>query len=922
MQQEEATMQYLAQNAMSDNASGSLIWLTKREVQSLGYPRVASLADSLSRGLAASGIRAGQRVALFANNRWQTVLLALGIMQSGAVIAPLDPQMDGRTLGYVLQDAEPELVLADRRQEESISRALGKKAEGQRVLRSDVGLEADSIAGSWRELLKEDASAPESVGQDDVAALFYTSGTTGNPKGVLLSHANLAFQKRALQQEGLVSRGDRILLPLPLHHVYPFVAGMLMPLSMGLSIILPHSLKGNELLRASWAGQATVLVAVPRMYEALLSGIDSSIESRAAPFRMVARGLMSLSSFCRKRFGKRWGKYLLSSLHRQFGPRLQLLASGGAQLPQEVGHRLESLGWQVAIGYGLTETSPLLTLNPPGSGRFDSVGRPIPGVEMRIAPLEQGHEEDTDYDDAEKGAGEIQVKGPGVFLGYQNLPDKTRDAFTEDGWYRTGDIGRFVDGWLQIIGRISTMIVTGGGENVQPDTIEKVFDRHRLLKETGVLAYEGGLAVLAVPNVAAAQSEHLEPEEAARQGVREAATQLPTHHRPTAVEVSLQAIERTRLGKIRRHLLRERFQELSRAAESKDNSEESPEMSRQDRELLEHEAALQTWEILQKRLPRRSLHPDMELAVDLGLDSIAWVDLSMELAAHAGYEPEQEEIAELVTVRDLLQLSLQATKPSHGGRDPVREPFEYLDHEESVWTEPISWWRMQLFRVLHVLLGPLLRLTFRIETKGLERVLQADQPLVISPNHQSYLDIFVLIAVLPFSLLRHVHPAAWSGAAFANSFLSFFSRTTQAFPVSGLKRTGSSLAIASGILDQGRSLIWFPEGMRSHDGSLQEFQPGLGRILAARKEEVHIVPVCIRGTHEAMPRGSWRIRPAKVNILFGEPVSVDSLKTREKDAVTTVLQGLRERIREIKSKICCKIPLPVRRPSPSLSLVA
>jgi long-chain acyl-CoA synthetase len=635
-----------------------------------------------------------------------------------------------------------------------------------------------------------------------------------------------------------------------------------------LCLILPRAVTGPEVVRAAREGRATIIVGVPRLYEALVKGVMDRIDALGFPARQAVRLLLAVSRLGRIRLGVRLGSVLLRGLHRRIGPELDIMASGGAPLEPELAWTMEALGWRVAIGYGLTETSPILTINPPGAGKFHSVGRPLPGVELRIV--------DADKKGEDARGGEIQARGPGVFSGYRNLPDKTEEAFDEGGWYKTGDLGRMEDGWLVVNGRVSTLIVTSGGENVQPDALEQVLDRHSLLKESGVLERDGKVAALVRPDASAARRLGLEPEEAARKAVREAAESMPSYARPTAVAVTMHAIERTRLGKIRRHKLEDHFERAIQGADEQAREPMHPqEMQTEDRRLLEHDAAATAWELLAKRYPNRRLTPDSELAGDLGVDSLEWLDLTMELGAKAGVELDEEQIASIRTVRDLLRTVTSLESGRGQGPDPVREPEDYLADADTRWLEPVTGWRLVCFRTMHAAFGPLARLLFRVRVHGLEH-LDREGPLVITPNHLSYLDPILLAAALPFPLLRRTHFIGGQGTAFANPLLSFFSSTAQTIPIDPGRRPGASLALGSSVLSRGRNLVWFPEGLRSRTGELARFQPGLGRILAFR--DALVVPVHIAGTYEAMPPGRWWIKPVQVSFTIGEPVAASTLR--------------------------------------------
>ena len=430
-------------------------------------------------------------------------------------------------------------------------------AENARIVLLDA---TDQDERSWRRLLLKDSGALPKLGPEDHATLFYTSGTTGPPKGVPLTHSNLSVQIDAALATGLTSENDHLLLLLPLHHVYPFVIGMLAPLTRGLTVVIPQSLTGPQIIRALQEGEINVVIGVPRLYRALYSGIQARLQS-AGPLRGgIARKLLVLSIALRRRFGVRSGKILLRPLHRQLGSQLRLLASGGAALDPELAMKLEGLGWQVAIGYGLTETSPLLTFNLPGQAPLDSVGKPIRGVELRIRTPEK-----EERVVGLEGQGEVLARGPSVFTGYRNLEEKTREAFTEDGWFRTGDLG-FMDneGNLHLLGRVSTLIVTEGGKKVQPDDVEEAYAEEKAIREIGVLQKDGKLVALIVP---AGKHGEQNVERVIREAIERVSRRLPPYQRVSDYALTRDAIQRTRLGKIRRHLLSERYEKAKEGEE-------------------------------------------------------------------------------------------------------------------------------------------------------------------------------------------------------------------------------------------------------------------------------------------------------------------------------------------------------------------
>ncbi|HSO07680.1 MAG TPA: AMP-binding protein, partial [Pelomicrobium sp.] len=640
------TLQTLVEQLERRGDAPALVALHKEGLECWSARELAQAAKDVARMLRGAGVEPKQAVALFADNSPQWVAAALGIAEAGAVVAPFDVQLGDKVLRHVLEDSEARLVFTTSDRAERLQE-LAPKIE-LRLLDEDDG------ERSWKAAAAE-GGEPVAVGPGDPAALFYTSGTTGPPKGVPLTHRNLAFQLESVREAKLVTEDDRALVPLPLHHVYPFVIGMLVPLALGVPVILPHALTGPEVVRAIREGEATVVIGVPRLYRAMLSGIESRATSAGRIAGLLFRALLGVSIAAR-RVGLKPGRRLFARLHERVGPRLRLLASGGAPLGPELARKLQALGWDVAIGYGLTETAPLITIRMPDDDAPGSVGQPIRGVEVRI------DREAAPGDDGDARQGEVLVRGPNVFDGYRNLPEKTREALDDDGWFRTGDLGyEERDGFLYLTGRASEVLVTEGGKNIQPDEVEEAYLEQPALREMAVLMKDDRLVALVVPD-----SRHLRgrDEEGMREAVQEAITAggraLPSYQRVSDFAITRESLPRTRLGKLRRHLLPDRYDEAKAGKERAGGPVSPEEMSGEDRALVSDPAAGAVWEWLAQRYANQPLTPDTSLQMDLGIDSLEWVNLTLEVSQRAGVELTEDAIAEVETVRDLLQQVAQA----------------------------------------------------------------------------------------------------------------------------------------------------------------------------------------------------------------------------------------------------------------------
>ena len=799
--------------------------------------RLWQAAEAHAQVLLANGVRNGERVALQGDMRPGWIAALLGTLRVGACIVPIDAQFSGDTLAHVLRDCGAHCAWTD------AAHAAGLPASVTALLMEEAPPAPVSLPP-----LPQDAEV--------AAAVLYTSGTTGFPKGVPLTHRNLAFQVESLAAMGLVQGEDRALLPLPAHHVYPFALGIFAPLILGLPLIIPAALTGPQIARALRESEASVIIGVPRLYGALFEALEARLAATGRWAPLLFRTCLAAAGGVRRATGFNAGRRLFAPLHRRIAPRLRVAACGGAALDAALARCLEALGWDLAIGYGLTETSPLLTIDRTPV-RHGSVGRPLAGVEIRVRDSE------------------IQARGPGVFSGYLNLPEKNAETFTGDGWFRTGDRGSVdADGYLFVQGRLSEIIVTAGGVNVQPEEVEAAFETSAFIREAALLPGDKGLALLVVPEVAEAVRAGREVEEAVRAAVSGIARGLASYQRPSALALTHEPLPRTRLGKLQRHRLHERF-ELARRAGPQTRARPLPpeQWASADRGLLDAEAARVAWSWLTARYPDRRLTPDTHLELELGIDSLGWIDLTLELGTRAGVELDDAVIARTERVRDLLNAAADAQGAGEEG-GWLAHPERILGEQGQRYLTPLPVPLERLARALTGLNGALMRGLFRVRARGLEH-LPPRGPYLLVPNHGSVLDPFALSAVIPRGIAREVHWAGITDMAFSNPIVRGFSRLAHVLPVDPRRGAVSSLALATAVLDAGKPLVWFPEGQRSPDGRLLPFKRGIGVVLEHRK--VFVVPVVIRGANDAMPPGRRVPRRSEITVDVGEPVMPDEL---------------------------------------------
>jgi len=835
------------------------------------------------------------------------MVACLAIVGAGAVATPVDVQLGDEVLGRVVDHSGAEFIFTTVEQIMRLEHLEGTLKPKPILL--DVGEEDPR---SWRHLLasgERDAQLARPQPQQK-AALFYTSGTTGAPKGVPLSHANLAFQIEAILRADVVSEHDRMLVPLPLHHVYPFVMGILAPLTLGLTIVLPQSLTGPQLVRALKEGEVSVIVGVPRLYSALYSGIEERAKSGGKMAQALFGISAGLSTWIRRRTGLDAGRVVMRPLRERLGPELRIVASGGAPLDPDLAQKLEGMGWRVVIGYGLTETAPLLALKRADGKNLGSVGPPVPGVDICIdtsamPEMDPNRQRKVRLTSEPHQEGEILARGPGVFSGYLNLPTETEQVLTEDGWFRTRDLGHFdEDGYLYVTGRVSTLIVTEGGKNIQPEEVEEAYLEDPIIREIGVLQREGRIVAVIMPDLDEIRRRTGEIARSIRRAVEKVSERLPSYQRISEYTITREPLERTQLGKIRRHLLEGRF-DLAKRGQDGAGEAAGPillgKMPEHDRALLENPAARQVWDLLADRYPDRHLTPDTSPQLDLGIDSLGWVDLTFEIAQSAGVELSEEAIGRIYTVHDLLsEIGQQAEAPAGAITKAVllEHPEQILSEEQKRRLGPLGPIESALARGMYALNRTVAKQAFHLSVEGIEHLPEAD-PFVLISNHTSSLDPCALAAALDYRHLRRIYWGSRADTAFRNPLRRLISRLAHAVPIDSHGAIFSSLAFGAVVLKHQGSLVWFPEGRRSHTGKLLQFRSGIGMLL--KRYRVPVVPVSISGTSEAMPPGKAWPRSKKITVVFGKPLDPRELeqKGEGEQPEDRIVQALHEHMVEL-----------------------
>jgi len=860
------------------------------------YRQLHDMAAAWAAWLASQGIAAGDRCAILAANDAHWCAAYLGILKHGAVAVPLDTNYSPAQIATIVRDSGAKILF--------VSEKLRPKAVEAGVQLADLhsAPEAPSAPQAPQAPL-----APEAP-----AVILYTSGTTSDPKGVVLSHANLLAERDAAFAVVNVTDRDVILGVLPLFHSLAQLANLLLPFAVGARVVYLEAINSSDLVRALSERKITLFACVPQFFYLIHQRVMQQLQKRGLVLRLVVRGLLA-ANFRLRRLGINIGPTVFGKVHDILGRDMRLFVTGGSKFDPTVGRDLYSLGFTILQAYGLTETSAAATISRPDEAHLDTVGRPLPGVEIKIAESD-GSRSDSVGPEARQG--EILIRGPIVMQGYYNRPDATA-AVMQDGWFHTGDLGRMDgEGRLTITGRKKEMIVLASGKNIYPEEVEAHYRQSPFVREICVMGLaEPGrptserLFAVVVPDMELLRARKIvNAGDILRFELEGLAAGLPPHKRVLGYDISFEPLPRTTTQKIKRHEVERRARDRQRVSTPGD---ETP-LDAADQSWLDEPHPAAVVAVIRARLNSlpalraggyvsARVRPDANLELDLGLDSMERVELLTELEQRLQVKVSQARAQEIFTVRHLAD-ALSVSEGSVEVRSAKAEQsWSVILRDLPPATDPVLGALLEKRPVAAPILfsiGKIVRLLLpRIDVSGLEH-LPRSGAYIISPNHQSYLDPMFVCAVLPFRVFRDLF---FVGAVeyFETPFTRWVARTINLVPVDADSNLVPAMKAGAFGLTHGKILVLFPEGERSIDGTVKKFKKG--SPILAQHLGVPIVPVAIKGVFELWPRNrgfNWKaLMPwsgHRVSVVFGEPMTLAEAANYNDSALQ-----LRERVNEM-----------------------
>ena len=810
------------------------------------YAETYTLSRQVAWQLWESGLRKDDRVVLVSENQPEWCIAYLAAVQIGIAVVPLDAQTPAHEILAIAEFTTAKSILAS---ESVLEKSDAETLSTTNTMLQNINRNCEIVGvsdGMESEALTAEIPADfpnVEVSPDTVASIIFTMGTTVEAKGAMLTHGGFISNVQAVAKALPPTDTERILSALPLYHALSFSCSLLMALYSGTTATYVNALRPTTLLKTMREAKTTAFIGVPRLFQMLQGTIERQAARADTP-----------------------GETLAEKARAVMGGEIRVLVSGGAPLSDAIYEGFQKFGMTLYQGYGMTETAPVLSVNPYQKSKRGSVGPAVEGVELQI--------ENPDSN----GIGEIIAKGPSTMKGYYQNADATEKAI-RNGWLYTGDLGYMdADSYLYLTGHCKDIIVPASGKNVYPVELESLYRDHPAISEMCVLGipYEDGsdtaIHAVIVPTT---------PDESTKTEIQHhlqaRAKELPSYQQfhkshfwddplPKAVDgnVDRQSLSRRLEAHIKNMT---DLQEDFTAGVVEGNSDSRLPRTDIPEEILSALARL-------ARMPAHRIQRESRLDTDLGLDSLTRLDLLLVLESRLGGTIPDALLANLETVGDVVRLI--ETFPSD-----IRKEKDSPEKNGKPEFGQMPRWYARAFRT--VITG-IYRNYFALKCYGLEHIPQG-KPYIIMPNHSSHLDTLTVITALG-TKAYHLWVLAARDYWFATRLQGWFARTClNALPI---EREGNfteflqDLRAANEVMAENNGLLIFPEGTRSLDGELQPFKPGVLSLLIYGPN-VPVIPAYIEGTYHALPKGRNLPKKHPVRIVFGEPLTFPPEDWAEQD---------------------------------------
>lgn len=777
-------------------------------------------------------------------NRPEWIYSFFTIWDKNSAAIAIDAQSSPKEILYVLEDSNPDIIMCSNETEKNILEAISNYnfKDNIKVLNVD-NFKIDNekmkkIANSEFELRNPEGN--------QTAAMLYTSGTTGSPKGVMLTYNNLMTEMEGIYEKGIFDHRDQILALLPFHHVLPLTATVLLMLRYQTSIVFVRKIASKEIFEALEKNRVTALIGVPRVFKLFYDGIKQQIDAK-----FITRTIFKIMSKSKSIPLKR---KVFSKVHKKFGGHLDFIVAGGAKLDSEIARFYETLGIYSLEGYGLTETSPVIAVNSKKERKIGTIGKKLYNVDVKIENEE------------------LWVKGPIVMKGYYNKPEKTAEVMTEDGWFKTGDLAKIdEEGYITIIGRRNSMIVLSNGKNIDPETLENrlIAKSDKLIKEAGIFNHQNKLAAIIIPDLLECRKRNINNVKTYIKNIVEDYN-LSAHNYEKVLDYKVfeEELPKTRVGKLRRFMLPNLYEQ---------NVVKKAKIAEPDNEV---------YKILKEYVKKaKGIEPQPEenLELEIGMDSLDIVEFFAYIENNFGLQLDEEKFAEMPNLKLLSEyINEKAVKIENNEINwkQIIEEAKPIKDDKNRW----------ITKFLKVFLDVIIKVYFRIQRNGREKL--DPKPKIYVSNHQSFIDPLILGSLLPKSILYNTIFLAidWYFKKFP---LKLLVSNGNVILIDINKNIRKSVEEIVGYLKSGKNVLIFPEGARTKDGKVAEFK----KVFAIISKELGIDVQClgIKGGFEAYSRYMKFPKPKKIKVAVLDTIkpegSYEEIAEKAKEIITKYVES-------------------------------
>lgn len=827
-----------------------------------------------------SGFHKNDKAIVVGPNSPEWVLAYHAVIQAGGQIIPLDPNLSSEEIKNICTVTTPKIVFCSK---EYVQTFQDFSTTSQSI-KELVIFDQQSEHNSYTSFIgkgdpEKDAFCTPPNPEDQVAILF-TSGTTGTPKGVVLQQKNLYPIGKEIAWLLQIEPGanEKVLAVLPLYHVFGFAACIVATLTNGLQVVFVPELKGNLILEALNDKEVTILPAIPQLLTIFYQNIQNKVRNSGIIGRSFFGVLGMLSATLGKLGGPSMRAKIYSKVHKGFGGKLRIIVSGGASLNEETFSGFTKMGFTVLEGYGLTETFGPISLCPITNPKQGTVGPVIKRNEVKIDAI-----------DGEQG--EILLKGDCVFPGYFNNDDATKEVIDSEGWFHTGDIGYLdKDNYIVISGRKKEIIVLESGKNLFPDELEEFYLSLPYIEELSIFGLKEGSSEKAVALIVPSIDLRTKYDEEDitnlfKEKFHELHKGKSSYKQFSDFAVTKHPLPRTSTRKAIKRECLEIFRDIK---SNKSTPLKRVKLSVKEDNMMKDPLFKGIVKEIQNQTGTNTqLTPKSTFGVDVSIDSLTFTALVASLEERCHTPLPQEQLAKCDTVGDLFTAisnhdSTQNSKPPKKAVDPSNGEMSFINR--CLNTVLAHWGRVISF------------VFWNLKVSGKKEL--SKTPSIFVANHQSNLDPGWILTQLPGKIRRRTYtlgkyelikmPIA------ANIFKAF-----NILPIDRFGQFNTAIEKAEELLSKGKSILLFPEGTRSIDGTLKEFKTGVGHIASVSKAQ--IVPIKIKGSYDVWPKGApspklFTGSQIKNQLIFGQPIPFSAFKGHSPESITETVRDIIEKM--------------------------